>query len=105
MIKKRFGDFLKISLKVLHIGEMIIGIQMDIDGNIFNGTFLKNKKTGCGSYKKSDGTIEQGHWRENVRQGLFKITYSNGAEFCVNYVNGKEDGIPRNGDCIEVECL
>ena len=81
------------------------GIKMDIYGNIFNGTFLNNKKTGCGSFQKSDGTIERGHWRENIRQGLFKITYSNDAEFCVNYVNGKEDGIPRDGDCTEVECL
>ena len=81
------------------------GIQMDIDGNIFNGTFLNNKKTGCGSFQKSDGTIERGHWRENIRQGLFKITYSNDVEFCVNYVNGKEDGIPRDGDCTKVECL
>ena len=72
---------------------------MCVDGDIFKGKFLNNKKTGCGTNKKTDGTIEQGHWRENKKQGLFLTTYSNGAKFCVNYVDDKEDGVTHEGSC------
>ena len=78
---------------------------MCVDGDIFNGTFLNNKKTGCGTNKKTDGTIEQGQWRENKKQGLFQTAYSNGAKFCVKYVDDKEDGETHEGDCTRSECI
>ena len=78
---------------------------MCASGNIFNGTFLNHKKTGCGSYKKTDGTIEQGNWREDKKEGLFQSTYSNGAKFCVNYVDGQKDGEPHKGDCTRSKCI
>ena len=72
---------------------------MCVDGDIFKGTFVKNLKTGCGTNKKTDGTIQQGLWRENKKQGLFQTTYSNGTKFCVNYVDDKEDGVSHEGNC------
>ena len=72
---------------------------MSVDGDIFKGTFKKSKKTGCGTNKKTDGTIQQGLWRENKKQGLFHTTHLNGTKFCVNYVDDKEDGELREGNC------
>ena len=69
------------------------------NGNIFNGTFNNSEKNGCGIYKDTEGTIANGEWRHNMRQGLFKITYSNGSKVCVNFVDGVISGAPRGGDC------
>ena len=75
------------------------------NGQIFNGTFLNNKRVGCGTHTDIDGTVERGHWREDKKNGLFQITYSNGAKFCVNFVNDKEDGQPHENDCLNSECF
>ena len=55
--------------------------------------------------KDIDETIEQGLWKHDIKQGLFKIVYSNGSQFCVNYVDGHVNGAPRGGKCTECPTL
>jgi antitoxin component YwqK of YwqJK toxin-antitoxin module len=74
-------------------------------GNVFNGTFVRNQKNGCATYKDIEETTEQGLWKHNIKQGLFKIIYSNGSQFCVNYVDGHMNGAPSGGKCTECPTL
>ena len=72
---------------------------------MFNGTFVRNQKNGCATNKDIEETTEQGLWKHNIKQGLFKIVYSNGSQFCVNYVDGHVNGAPRGGKCTECPTL
>ena len=44
-------------------------------GNIYEGEFLKGELTGKGTMKYGNGSVYEGEWHENMRQGnyLFPI--------------------------------
>merc|ERR1719362_1158300 len=66
---------------------------------------LLETRNGCATSKDIEETTEQGLWKHNIKQGLFKIVYSNGSQFCVNYVDGHVNGAPRGGKCTECPTL
>lgn len=60
----------------------------DLDGNKYKGEHRNGMREGKGIFKTNDGTIYEGGWNANKRNGNGKEYLPNGDVFKVFYKNG-----------------
>ena len=65
------------------------------NGDIFDGEFRNNVRSGEGRYEWSDGRQYQGEWKADMREGQGRFHFPNGDVFEGQFVAGKRHGFGR----------
>ena len=74
----RFEGEFKLGVKTGH------GAEINEKGDRYDGNFAKDKKEGWGKQKiKASGTIYEGTWVNDLKQGSFKVTTDDKVSFKV----------------------
>ena len=68
------------------------GRMIHADGDVYQGFFKDDKAHGPGTYKHADGTIYEGKWNQDIQHGTGKETWTNGDYYEGDYVQGKKQG-------------
>jgi hypothetical protein len=69
------------------------GIQYWSDGSIYDGHWVDDLVDGIGRYKDSDGNVYEGGWRRGQKHGEGRQTYKATQSTIVGIWNGDEDTI------------
>jgi hypothetical protein len=64
----------------------------DLEGNIYEGEFLNNKKHGLGKQIFANGDVYEGHWENGLMEGKGKLTMSSGDIYVGLFSKGLKHG-------------
>ena len=62
------------------------------DGRVYEGNFLKEKRSGSGVMKYPNGDTIEGRWKQGKLHGEAKQTYASGHIFEGTFVDGEKEG-------------
>lgn len=62
------------------------------DGTIYDGTYNQDKRDGSGTCRYPDGSVYEGAWTNDVREGRGVLTYKNGSYYDGEWKNNLRHG-------------
>ncbi|XP_065670993.1 MORN repeat-containing protein 1 isoform X3 [Hydra vulgaris] len=68
------------------------GVMKYGNGDMYEGTWLENKKEGNGKLRHADGSVYSGAFHFNKPHGEGRLMFNNGEEFIGEWVNGMRHG-------------
>ncbi len=68
------------------------GVYKSANGNVYEGDFVNNEKSGQGKMHYKGVGIYIGQWTANKKQGNGKFTWDNGNEYSGAFSNDKANG-------------
>lgn len=71
----------------------VMGKLTHADGDTYEGQWLDDKAHGIGVYTHTDGAKYEGDWRDDKQDGKGKETWPDGACYTGDYKQGKKSGI------------